>query len=248
MPNSYAVAPGVVPGNLTVAGTLAVQGNSITLGVADPIVRLFKTASNGAVLSSNLQTDLATRDNTGVSAFALQLVSPGSRTVLQRLNVAGTSRTEAFWNSIFTAGVQTAHTGTTTEDTIFTAPVRGKTLINNGYLRLQSLVNVTVQGATAGTVRLRFGGVLIGAASITATGAFSIDLLLSENGVTNQQICYMTVLSGTAVVALVRAQIAVDDTVDENLTVTFQSGATTDSQTFEFCDVQQVATSLALTG
>jgi hypothetical protein len=139
----------------------------------------------------------------------------------------------------------TAHvqTGTTTEDTIYTANVPANYLGTNGAIKGIFEVSPTVNGGAGPTLRIRFGGTLLFTTFIPNgyTGAISFGFTLGNRGATNSQVLSATFLftlppspnnNGVSV-----GTSAIDTTLAQTLTITMQSVAIGDSQTFNQCIV-----------
>lgn len=248
MPNSYTAVPNVIPGAVTIGGNLTVKGDVLTIGSGTPKVRLWSNAGSGVNLYANLATDFATRDDASKPAIGWGGNFTANPLFLQRINAAGTSRIEALVTTIFSDYALHIHSGDTSEDTIYTVPVRGNTLGSNGGLRIQLAVSPTVQGGTAGTLRVKFGGTTLINLGVIAANNDLVWLTLVNRNAPNAQTGLWYSLIGTSVVGTNSVAAAIDTTVDQSLVITMQSGANTDSQNFTTFDVQQINSFGPVTG
>ncbi len=242
MPNSYTVFPGVILGNVTITGNLTVSGDQVRIGAAIPYVRIGKRFSNQAMHSLNLQFDAATRDDSAATAIGLFNNTTGSLLETDRSNTAGTIRAEAAVSAILTDYTDHTHTGTVTEDTIYSKLIPANTLGPNGGLLLRFWILYQVQGATASTLRVKLGGVAMHTLTFTTTGNRLFEVVLTNRNAASSQISRLSVITVDA--GTIGGQTpgggAVDTALDQTLALTIQNGATTDSQQFRDMHVSQL--------
>lgn len=133
----------------------------------------------------------------------------------------------------FLNAVSVAHTGTTTEDTQFTTTIPANLLRTNGQLRLWLYVSVAAQGATATTIRVRYGGVVVASFTFATVADRILELVIANQGSAGAQRNGARLDTNNAVPAFSFLSTAVDSTVAQALSVTVQNGTSTDSQTFQ---------------
>jgi hypothetical protein len=138
-------------------------------------------------------------------------------------------------------------TGDTSVHTIYTLVIPGNAMPATGQMRINLLMSVNV-AAGAPTVEINYGGSLISSsvpvAMPTALGGANgifAEIIGGNLGVTNSQswdnkqgFYQGQVATGS----VFHATSAIDSTVNQNLTVTYQGGANTDSITFYRCIVE----------
>lgn len=231
--NSYTATPGIVPGPLTVNGPLTINNDcGITLGGSSPFVRVFKNGGIQGIMSYNLGCDSTTRDNAAVAARALRLRSDGFAPDIFELNPAGTAFLRLLDHSLAISGTVVGNTGNVTENTIKSRIIFGNTLDAHSSLIVEVAYNAAVQGATATTLRLRFGGVVVANFTKAVTGLGAFRFVLWNAGATNAQNGEgYAIDTAAATVVAGFAGLAIDTTVDQTLAWTVQNGAPTDSFT-----------------
>ncbi len=244
MPNGYTVVPNVIPGTLNIGGDLDVKGE-IRVGPFVPRLHLFMSAAQAAFMAYNLKPDTATRDQAGTDInyeIFGPLVSEPQFTIAKG---AGASTVMAFKHALFTDYTQHNHTGTVTEDTIYSKVIRGNLLGANGGLRLLLRYQPTVQGGVNSTLRVKLGATNFANIAIAAARAgidCMLDIVIANRNAANAQVSPLVdAVSGTAPTVQTGAG-AVDTTVDQTLAVTIQNGAAADNQGFQLCAVELINT------
>jgi hypothetical protein len=229
----------VLPGNVSIGGNLTVNGDQLRIGAASPFVRLFKKSLLVGQLSTNIQADGITRDDLTNKAYLLGMNVSADGPDLFRENAAGNGMDTALVSAIFTDYTSHTHTGTTTEDTIYSKVIRGGTIGANGALKLKLNFVPTVQGATLGSWRVKLGGTILASGSISTAHTNTIEGHIFNQNAQNAQnawLVFTDLAAGT--LALSQNTFAIDTSVDQTLTVTFQNGTSTDSQRFDFINVE----------
>jgi hypothetical protein len=234
MANAYTSVPAIIPGPLTVNGTVTINNDcGIILGGSNPKVRLFKNTQGGLSASSNVGCDSVTRDVTSQAAVEMRLNPTPSQFLLSYANALGSVMLQHLDRTIVQDGTAVNNTGNTTENTLKTALIRGHMIGTNGSLAVDLNLLATVQGATATTVRIKLGGTLIGNWTIASALAATIRLMLIAQNSEASQDSNSFMVSATGGVQAVNFLTAIDTTIDQNLTVTIQNGATTDNWTLQ---------------
>jgi len=233
--NGYSATPGIVAGALTVNGPItSLSDAGIRIGAAAPFVRLYKDIGPGLGLSYNLGTDSATRDNTGLGATELLETDTLNSTALRILNPAGTSFFRALDQTLAQDGTFVSHTGDTVETTLKTKLIAANTLGADGELIVETFWQFTSQGGVASTFRVRYGGVVLMSEARSVAADFGIRTLIQMRNNAGQQDCFSVLTTTAGTLQADEAFQAVDSTVDQNLTVTFQGGAATDNWTLRW--------------
>lgn len=235
MPNSFTVLPNVLPGNVTIGGNLTVSGDQLRIGAASPFVRLGKDGSGFMLLSQNIQFDDITRDAAGAAAFGRLYVAPnaGDRPLL--INTAGNQMTMAALQVLFSDSTSHSHTGTTTEDTIYSRVIRANTLANNSILHLYLRMLNSAQAAGAPTLRLKFGaGNTVNAVTFAAATSYDVHLYTAyQNSSSACAVRGVKTNLSTGTVEVLSTGGSTDITADETFSVTIQNVTAGDSQAFE---------------
>lgn len=233
MPNSYSVVPNVLPGNVTVGGDLTITGSVIRLGSGPPFARLARAGGGNLLLTNNLASDLVTRDDAAQAANVLDMFQSTAPVLVRRMNAAGNFNDAALTLPIFTDYTQHAHTGTVTEDTIYTKVIRGGIIGANGGLHIRMFLSASAQGAPATTFRFRFGAVLCESDAITATSARWYEFYLWNQNAANSNRHLLRVHNLTTnALSNANGTDTFDFSVDQTLNITVQNGTATDTQTF----------------
>jgi hypothetical protein len=141
---------------------------------------------------------------------------------------------EATTQALFTDYTSHAHTGTTTEDTIYTKTIRGGLIGANGALTVWMHLQIPTQGAAASTLRLKLGGTTFATQSIPAGAGDKIVLwYIANRNAQNVQTSQRVLFDAGGTFVMVAGVAGAEDTsVDTNLVVTWQNGTNTDNQTF----------------
>lgn len=218
-------------------GSLQVLLDELRLGAASPYARLMKNTSGDVAVTRNLQTDSATRDDAGAAASGFGLSINAAAPFVRLLNAAGNVVNDAFPLALFTDYTAHAHTGTVTEDTIYSKLIRGGMIGANGGLLIRMGANVTAQGAGSTTVRIKLGGTALTLTGITATGTHHWDLAVCNRNAQNSQVTELVVIVSTSVLATAQGTGAIDTSVDQTLSVTVQNANAADAQTFNVIEV-----------
>lgn len=235
MPNSFTVFPNVLPGNVTIGGNLTVSGDQLRIGAAAPFVRVGKDSSALLVLSQNLGFDENTQDSAGSQSWGIMSHVGGVPDGIRRKNTAGTVQDTSLGYPVFVDYTLHNHTGTTTEDTIYSKTIPANTLGANGALRVRVFLTFSVQGAGTTTFRIKFGGITVLSFTVTNnTDARMIEAELINQNSASVQIEYGYMLDiSTGAIQGAQGTSNVNTAADATLAVTVQSSATTDSQNFQ---------------
>jgi len=228
--NSYTATPGIVAGALTVNGPItSLSDAGIRIGAAAPFVRLYKRATPGGGLTYNIGTDDATTDSAIVAAHGFFSDNSNDSPALKRIAPTNSVAVTLLDSTLAQDGTLVTNTGNVAENTTRTKLIPGNTLGANGSLILEWMLNGQVQGGVATTFRVRIGGTQLFSFSKAATSTMLLRLLVANANATNAQrgIAYL----GDTVVAFTAFQFtgAFDTTLDQTVTLTIQSGATTDN-------------------
>jgi len=233
MPNSFTVFPNVLPGNVTIGGTLTVGADVIRIGAAAPYCRVGKTGGNSSFISWNQGADQATFDSGVQPSLSAQFQPGGAGFSLLESNAAGNTMREAWLRTIFSDYTAHSHTGTTTEDTIYSKVIRGGIIGANGGIFGKLYYNASAQGGVNTTVRVKLGGVLVGAFNFVVSAQFWGEFtILNANAQNAQKTVFRVNQLNSGTFAADQQTPAVDTSVDQTLTVTVQNGTSTDTQTF----------------
>ncbi len=242
MANTYATVPNVLPGNVTIGGTLTVSGDFIRIGAASPFCRVGKSTIGGAILTYNVGNDVATRDNGAAAAASLELLRTGGQFARMVLtNPAGNVDPTLLDETFHQTGTSLVNTGNVTENTIYTKVLNGNTLQSHGALVVQTLLVGTVQGGVATTFRLKLGASVLFAPTSAAVKTILLRMWLLNQAVTNAQRAVLEQWESTGFVGVTQNTFAVDTTVNQALALTIQNGAAADSWTAAGWKVQTFA-------
>jgi len=154
----------------------------------------------------------------------------------------------AVWNDVTQSLIKTTffkdnithlHTGTVTEDVVYTNVINGGLLGTSNILRATLVFTPTALVSGGSTIRFKYGGntpffyVVSIAGQVGVT--YRIDFTMGNQGVTNSQKVTAAVngFPGTpATQVTASGTLATDSTVNQNFVVTAQNGAAGDSQSF----------------
>src|SRR6266571_5677762 len=119
MANGYTAVPSIIPGNLTVQGTLTLSNDGgIRIGAGAPFVRLYKRGAGGMGLSYNLGVDDLSRDLSAPPIWGL-LTDPNNTTYFTKhAGNAAAGYVSVPDETIAQDGVNVSHTGDTVETTL----------------------------------------------------------------------------------------------------------------------------------
>lgn len=239
MPNGYTVVPNVIPGNVTIGGNLTVQGDQLQVGNIAPFLRAGKSSGSlTPFVGGNMGFDLASID-IARPAWALLFDAGGRNLKMRELNAASALMDTALPQALLTDYTAHAHTGTVTEDTIYTKLIRGGVMGANGGLLGRILVASTVQGGVATSIRVRFGANLMVSWSFAAPGTFILTFFTGNRNSQAQQINYSAAQSiAGAAPSGGSGATAVDTSADVTATITVQNGAAGDTQSFDFTELR----------
>lgn len=239
MPNSFTVVPNIIPGNVTIGGTLTVGGEELRVGAGIPFVRIGRDTSSRGGISWNYDMQTGAKDSGPTSAAFLNVaVDPVNPSYL-RINPANTSRTEALSTGIFTDYVAHNHTGTTTEDTIYTKTIPANTMGANGALRGFLRWSSSSQGATNTTIRIKLGTSVV-LITFATVDSFFVDFLFANQNAANANVNHFTrVALSTGTVTGGGGATSQDTSVDTTFSITVTNGTSTDAQQFQAMGVQQ---------
>jgi len=267
MANSYIAIPNVLPGNVSVGGNLSVTGNltlggiivgilttgsdiivggnTVRIGAASPYVRLQKIPTASLRMGYNREGIAGVADNGAVAQWMLDLTNGIVTPEVFRINAAGNNQIEAMLSTILTDYTNHAHTGTTTQDTIYSKTLRANLLGANGALRIKIGLAVTTQGATPTNLRINLAGNQLMVWAIAAGDASAdmvIEALIFNQNSASAQAAYGMKISATGGAPGAPTPQAVNTAADQTLVVTVQNGAGTDNQTFKFVSMELVNT------
>lgn len=239
MPNSYAVVPGIIPGTVSVGGDLDVKGE-IRIGTQTARARLLRNASNEFRLHNNLQANGTTRDDAAQGAWGVILNSASFAALIARQNAAGTAESEALGNTFLTDYTSHDHTGTTTEDTIYSKTIPANLLGTNGALLVRLFINAQVQGAGSTAPRLYLGTTLVGLGLIAAVGGYEAKVWIGNRNAANVQAVMRRMDQVATLPDIVFTTLAEDTTADRSLQIRVQNANATDRQQFNLLTVHML--------
>jgi hypothetical protein len=238
MPNSYSTIPNILPGDVSIGGNLIVNGNLLRLGSAPGFLRLqWKPAE--ADFTWNFEEGTGNRDTNSDGMCALHLTASGSGPFWERGNINGNIRFEALPTVIYTRYSNIPHTGTTTEDTIDTATIRPIFMGPDGGLHLRFHVNHSTQGGTVTTVRVKFGGTLMGSYTVAAPQLIRCEVTIYNRSSQSAQIVTFDRWSSVLAPSPSELQTSVITANVNDITVTVQNGVVGDVQSWRSCIVSQ---------
>jgi hypothetical protein len=218
------------------ANRLDLIADILRVGAALPFVRIGKTSTALSIVSHNMDTDFTTRDNAALPAYSIGFNPALLVLALRRINAAGNFHDEAITDTLFTDYTIHNHTGTTTQDTIYTKTIRGNLLGANGGIRVVIKFLASTQGAPNTAIKIVLGGTILYSFLFGTTGDIFCDGLIANRNATNSQVGESLMIGPATNTTLVSTLIgAVDTTADQTLTVTIQSGTATDVQRFDAC-------------
>jgi hypothetical protein len=244
MPNSYSTVPAIIPGNLTVQGTLlssgAISSQGGTVGADTATAnsarhtRIIAGTGVNDALTFNLQSDLVTRDAVTIAAFALYDELATQTLRLRLVNAVGNAMDTALEATLLSVSAPVANGGNV-EATLYSKLIRGGIIGNNGIVLLRFAINPSVQGGVATTVRVKLGAVTLWSYTYAAlTTSFGELFFCNENAAaTNHTVARSLVAAAPSAVTVANA--GVDTSVDQALAVTVQGGAGTDAWAGVMC-------------
>lgn len=239
MPNSYTAIPNIIPGNLQVTGNVTIQGDRLTIGAAAPFVRVGKDNGGGLYLAQNLGFDDTTKDVGGSETWALKSQVGSTIGEIIRTSPGGTFQNVTFPNVLFTDYSQhSSHTGTVTEDTIYTKTIRGGLMGLNGAIYVRVIIATGSQGAPNTVLAVKLGASCrINKSFNTGGDNFLMEAIITNQGAQNSQSNFAFT---TDFVAKTRdgstSSGSTDTSADQALTVTIQNGTSTDVQVPVYCE------------
>ncbi len=230
MPNSYVAIPNILPGNVTIGGNLTIGGDVLRIGAAAPFVRLFKNMAPDLMLSFNLGTDLATRDDGTTAALLLGTDRPTLKWALTHVNASGGRSDTALAQIFLQDPVLHTVTGTTAETTVTSKIVRANSLSIDGGMVIEWHLGSGAQGGVATTFRVKLGATTLITFTKAVVQQILLRLLLFNFGAANSQNMYAYLIdSGNVLSNAQGIGFAVDTTLDQTLAFTIQPGAVGDS-------------------
>lgn len=200
-------------------GALQVLVQELRVGSTTPYVRLFNAPPAGAYQSVNVQADGATRDDTTRAGY-YQSFDTNQKTVMDRLYDAAGNSTITTRRRMFWVDESTHHmVGTAGAMTIGTHPIYGNILGAHGLIRLRVTGAWNVTAAGQGGLGINWGGTWAAAITISASTAFNYiaEMMLFNQGVTNQQAFHSVVNYGTAIANVTGQTFTVDSTANQVL-------------------------------
>ncbi len=208
---------------------LNVLEDLMRLGVATPFVRLFKSAPRVARWTSNLATDLVTRDDVAQAASLVQLNPDDDAMNYRSLNSAGAITTEALARVFGLNNTQVTVTGTVAETTVYSKVIRANTLGAHGALAVHWMLIGVAQGAIAASFRLKLGATTLAIFTKAVTDNMFVIYHLLNRGATNVQDARGHAISDAGTVTSVAGSTGgLDTTLDQTLSITIQPGAVGD--------------------
>lgn len=237
MPNGYSVVPNILPGNVTVGGTLTVGGDLIRIGAAAPFARVGKSIGGNLILSLNVGPDQSTRDNAGFGGFALLNPSGGIDARQNKINAAGGLNQAADKTVLLTDYTAHAHTGTVTLDQIYVKVIAAHVIGANGGLHMHMSFFVTAQGAVASTLHTRLDSADFHSLALPvaiANKAFMYDIWMrNRNSEAVQEVhSVLHNLTDNTFIGF-RTTTALDTTADRVFSVSIANGIVGDNQQFD---------------
>jgi hypothetical protein len=133
----------------------------------------------------------------------------------------------------------TSLTGTLVETTMKTTTIAAGLLGTKGGVRITARLSPTTQGATATTVRFKYGGVVISTSSVAAANQQLHEVTMRCRNATNAQRTIRLAVGGAAVLGPITTDTTVDSTLSQPLILTLQLGAITDNWTVQVWQVEQ---------
>jgi len=229
--NGYTAVPAIIPGPLTVNGLLTVNSDlGIRIGGSAPFVRLFKSAVPNLGLSYNLGTDEATLDTPGTRAQELALIADGRSPFTKEFNPGGGAFFAQLDRTIALNGTLVGHTGTVTEDTIYSVTIPGNTLGVDGALIVEVIIQNVAQGGVNTAFRVKYGAGIVAQYLTAVAQSRQIRAVMQNANATGSQKAWGFSIDNVATLLLSDNTPAVDSTVDQVLSFTIQNGTATDSQ------------------
>lgn len=225
MPNSYFVAPQILPGNVVISG------DQLRIGAAAPYVYLGKAALQTLELSLNREI-IAPRNKDNATQFDHRYsVSTATRRAMLQLFNPANQGTDFMLLRAEEARVltTTTHTGTLVETTLRSLLIRAGILGRRGGFRALVALIANAQGGVATTFRFKFGGVTLHAPTVAAVETWYCVWDLRDRAVDNAQHTSLTVLANGVTPRVSHATAAVDTALDQTLELTAQLGALADS-------------------
>jgi len=228
VPNNYAISPGTVVGNQTVTGVQTVQGD-LNVDTATNLPWRFRETTNLMRVGQNIDPVSNVQDTPGAWSWTdeFQVVTPLRS--FRRAKPGGASKQLFFSAFELIGGNSAANTGNTTENLMFSTTIQGGVMQALGQIRISIYINVTAQGGVASTIRVKLGGVAVNTSTWATVADRWMELIIQNLGAQNSQKTSGFVLVNNAAVGVAFGSSAVDTTVDQNLNITLQNGATTDS-------------------
>ena len=174
----------------------------------------------------------------GGVCYGLLYFSTDTGQIFQWNGAAWVDISQNFRSAFFKDNTTHVHTGTVTEDVVYTNVISGGQLGTNGVIRATIVFTPTVQGAGGTNIFVRYGGAVVITYNIVAGAqigvSYRFDVLMGNSGVTNAQ--RATTMNngfpGAPQSQVVVLNTAIDSTVNQNFTVTAQNANNGDSQTF----------------
>lgn len=190
MANTYTVTPNIIPGNVTIGGTLNVQGDELKVGLASPYVRVAKFSPNVGMFSVNLQKDLTTRDDVTKPAYGLHYTLSSETLASRFVAVSGAVQSWAERMVVQASTVAQVVHGAAGAIRIMLVSIRAGTLGANSMMVCRMFGTLATVAGGGFNVVGQFGA--NNAPTLTfpqsTTTAFDLSVLVSAQGATNSQI------------------------------------------------------------
>lgn len=152
--------------------------------------------------------------------------------------------TSDFFSSVLLADYTShVHTGTITEDTIYSTTLKANSLGTTHGVRIKIFGVVTTQQLSPSTIFLRVGGVLFTNLSLTNanTGVFNLEIIFGNRGsAASQETVGWIKFVNTNAPAAQTVSTTLNTALDQPLAITVLNGNVADSQTFLTCQVEIV--------
>jgi hypothetical protein len=235
MPNGYTVTPNVIPGNVTIQGNLNVVGDTLRVGQVAPYTRIGKADIDTGGWSFNQSLDSThTRDDAN---YATKTTTNhlNNALLIRRTNPSGSQQVEAVQDAVYAKYQTVINTGNVAENTVYSKVLTGNLLGPSGGLLISFILDPTTQGAPVTTIRLRLDATQIASFTFNNTNKRRVDLLLANQANLSAQYELLTIFENGVAPVVVSFTSAVDTSATRTLTITAQSGATTDVQNFQSC-------------
>jgi hypothetical protein len=206
----------------TVAEIITAIGSNVTTNGAsgDPLPT--ETVATYAAMTTFISSDPTTKRDFFVSGEGVWYRYSGSGIPVP---IGGARQIAA-------SNVALVNTGNSTENTMFTAVVKGGTLGLNGRLDFMFLMSMT-NNANNKFIKVRVNGTIIYSNAYSATAVNNTIFSLRNRGSATSQVMTPTFYNGTGNTTGTLQTFAFDTTQDITITVTLQNAQSADTSTLE---------------